>query len=344
MPETGGTAWTIYRPGSNVTGLTDLASELQVLGPESIDIKPDSCSIVLNFASGKTKLRPYINGSDNKCLEGSIWFLPYCKPPVASATQSEAGIEGDLFTIDPTDGCVSRIENTVYQVHAPGKVSLHNLCLEGRIWFGGDLAGGTQVKSTKTPGLFHLQGAKFTPRKYLNPNRPTYQASLNAPTILTNIPGSQNSKRSSAADTESSKRRRPGIRKPRPSVASSRKAAGHAIDSSNNPNNPGSLFQHLEQYVRKSIDDLDAPGHNAASHSLPTDTHPGPGSRFNPDNTIITQQGNQGEYHSHEQTTPSQSALEQDQEKLGEMMWTKWVEKFYSDQSQDSRDQCETSV
>ena len=202
MTETGKVQGTVHRPGSAWIDLAHLASRFGVFRPTFVTIKQNPGSLILHFASGKTKPRPHINGRDNKCLAGPIMVLPYSKAPGSSPTASNATREGVVFMIDPTDGCVSRIENAIYQTHEAGRTSLHDLGLEGKLMFGGDFVGGTQREVQGVPGSVYLEGAEFKVRKYWNPNDHRYGTLQNTSTTATDTSGMQTKKRPSAASTE----------------------------------------------------------------------------------------------------------------------------------------------
>jgi len=202
MTETDKVRWTIHRPGRTWTDLAHLASRFGVFRPASVTMKGDRGSLILRFAGGTTKPRPHINGRDNKCLAGPVMFIPYSKAPGSSPTSSNATREGEVFLIDPTDRCVSRIQNAIYERYEDKTISLHDPGLDGRLMYGGDFVGGTQREVQGVPGSIYLEGAKFTMRKYLDPDRPRYGTSQNTSMTATDNSGSQSRKRPSAADAE----------------------------------------------------------------------------------------------------------------------------------------------
>lgn len=337
MFKPGKTEWTIDRPGSDFQSLFDFANELRVLDPISIDIDPESQSIFPNFPIGKTK--PHINVHDCDCLEGAAVFSSSSKPPGSSAAQSDLKMEGDVFIRDLTDGCVSRIKNVVYKGDGAGKWSLHHPSYDGRMMFGGDFAGGTQVESTKTPGLFYLNGAKYTARHYWNPDHSGDQASLDTPTTFTNMSGSLKSGRSPPAKTAASgvagrlKSKRPRKKRQSPPAGSSGLATGTPRDSLGGTNKLVTHYRPLRPYVPESMDDQEASDQDAASQSKQASMHADIRSRLPPTNTDTTQQGGQSGYHSHNQAIPLQSVVEE--EEKGAEMFKYRMQKFYDEQSQD---------
>jgi hypothetical protein len=279
MSKPGKPEWTFERPGMDFTSLCNFAEELRVFKPETIDIDPasESESIRPNFATGQTK--PHIDAHDCNCLEGAAMFSSWSNSLGCSAAQSGTKKTGDVITIDPTDGRMTRVQNVLHQADGTGKWSLHHPSHDGRTMFGGDFAGGTQVESTRTPGLFYLNGAKYTARHYWSPDHPGDQASLDTPTTFTNMSGLLDSERCAPAKIAasvvagSSKSKRPRKRSQSPPAGSSRQAAGTPRDSLGGTNKLVTHYRPLRPYVPKSMDDLEASDQDAASQSEQASMH-----------------------------------------------------------------------
>ena len=285
MTETGKVRWTIHRPGRTWTDLAHLASRFGVFRPASVTMKGDPGSLILHFAGETTKSRPHINGCDNECLAGPLMFIPYSKAPRSSPTSSNATRQGDLFMIDPADGCVSHIRNAIYEPHEDKTISLHDPSLEGRLMCGGDFVGGTQREVQGVPGSIYLEGAKFTMRKYWNPDRPRYGTQQNTSMTATDTSGSQSKKRPSAANTISHER----AHKLKPNRPRCRGRSSSAASSGNNHGDSIATHQHILQSIQDPTHPVRC-DQATVSQSRQTITDPGDLSRFRPRENPITHQ------------------------------------------------------
>jgi hypothetical protein len=310
MSENGEVQWTIRRPGSTITDLANLGTELEVFCPAlTATIDPEGENVVVTVPINMTKPRKSIL-DDIGSLQNAVMHVSTSQPPASSAPQSNTRTKGFFLTIDPTEGRVSRIEDVFRQADGKESVMFHRA--GGRMMFGGKFVGGSQVESTKTPGLICLKGARFTKSRHWNPDHPDYKALLDTSTT-TDLSGSKSSKRVTALETgapvaaSSSKRNKAQD----PSAGSSKKAARTKKKTDGLSNSFGTydLITHLvrDQILRETSGPSSV---NPTSHLPQASSNAHAPSHYSLTKTDTTQQGERSKRYSYNPTEPSRSASE----------------------------------
>jgi hypothetical protein len=334
MSENDKVEWTVHRPRSTSADLANLAEELKVFYPAftTTAVDPEGENVVLTVPIKKTKPGKTITG-DIGSLQNAVVFVPSSQPPASSASQSDTRTKGIFLTIDPTDSRVSHIEDVFRKADGNGNVMYHRA--GGRMMHGGKFVGGSQVESTKTPGLMYFNGAKFMESRHWNPDHPDYKALLDTSTT-TELSGSKSSKGVTSPDTaasvlaNSSKHNRAQ----NPSAGSLKKAdrIKKPPDGLSNLFGTYNLITHLvrDEILRKTSNPSSV---NPTSHLPQASSNANVPSHYSPTNTNTTRQGEQSGDHSYNPTVLSQSADEQ--EKLGDQMLKDGAEKFFRARRQD---------
>jgi hypothetical protein len=342
MPRTHRPQWDFPCPGSTVQDRINLADDLKSLHEGTVTVQSERVRVRLPL--GVIKPRPCIDGVNNDCLSQKLTFVPSL-PPTGNSdnTEPSAGERKGQVILEYKESdkhCASRIKNVTYKGHGDGKISLHNPDLKGRHMIGGEFEGGTQVNSTRTPGLFSLEGATFKKSMHLNREYDHYESWHDQEPINTSMVQSRVSERTTAPNTAASvlndapKHKRQRKRGQSPSAGTSRPAAGTTRKSSDKLSDLLGPYKTMKQWFLEQVYPV-APPHPSLpiSHLPQASSNIYPPSHFNPRNTDTTQQRDKSGLHSHNATMLSQSTRKQ--EELGEEMLKRWADEFYRQQRQD---------